>query len=244
VFGLDDLIAGATSGHSPFVVVALAVVLGLRHATDPDHLVAVSTLVASDRDRAGRRAGALGLAWGAGHGTAIVALGLPFVLLAVLIPAPVQTLAEALVGVVIVALAFRLLHRWRRGAFHGHAHRHGDVVHRHLHAHGAGAAHAHTHRVRSPLGAYAVGALHGVGGSAPLALLLLAGIDDRAVAAAALLAFAVGAAVSMAVLSTGIGLALGLDSPHMPVRRVVPGLGACSLAFGVLYAGGALAAIA
>jgi hypothetical protein len=98
--------------------------------------------------------------------------------------------------------------------------------------------------VRSPLGAYAVGALHGVGGSAPLALLLLAGIDDRAVAAAALLAFAVGAAVSMAVLSTGIGLALGLDSPHMPVRRVVPVLGACSLAFGVLYAGGALAAIA
>ena len=67
MFGLDDRIAAFSNGGSVWIVLAVAVLLGLRHATDPDHLAAVSALVAGGRERATRRAGRLGLAWGLGH---------------------------------------------------------------------------------------------------------------------------------------------------------------------------------
>ena len=63
MFGLDERIAASSDGASIWIVLAVAVLLGLRHATDPDHLAAVTTLVANGRERATRRAGELGLAW-------------------------------------------------------------------------------------------------------------------------------------------------------------------------------------
>jgi ABC-type nickel/cobalt efflux system permease component RcnA len=180
MFGLDQWVGGFAQGGSLLIVLAVALLLGLRHATDPDHLVAVSTLVATDREHRVRRASLLGLAWGLGHASSLLALGLPFILVAALLPRRVEGAAEVLIGLVIMLLAVRLLVRWRRGAFHAHAHHHGPVIHRHLHPHPAGVGHAHDHRVRSPLAAYGIGVVHGVGGSAGVALLLLAGIGDRA----------------------------------------------------------------
>ncbi|HKG17758.1 MAG TPA: hypothetical protein VKA96_08730, partial [Solirubrobacteraceae bacterium] len=69
--GLDERIATLGAGHGLLVVVAVAILLGLRHATDPDHLTAVSTLIASDHERGSRRAGRLGLSWGLGHATTL-----------------------------------------------------------------------------------------------------------------------------------------------------------------------------
>ena len=63
MFGLDDWIAGLSDGGSIAVVVAVAVLLGLRHATDPDHIAAVTTLVASGRERATGAAARLGAWW-------------------------------------------------------------------------------------------------------------------------------------------------------------------------------------
>lgn len=97
---------------------ALAAILGLRHALDPDHLVAVSTLVAGAEERAARAAARLGATWGAGHALAVVVLGLPVVLAHALLPGLVERLTETAIGVIIVALAGRLLLRWRRGAYH------------------------------------------------------------------------------------------------------------------------------
>ena len=65
--GIDGFISGHAAGHGPLVVLVLAFALGLRHAADPDHLVAVSTLVRHTRARAGRAAARLGAAWGLGH---------------------------------------------------------------------------------------------------------------------------------------------------------------------------------
>ena len=140
--------------------------LGLRHATDPDHLTAVSTLVLSERGRGTRRAGRLGLAWGLGHALTLLAFGLPAVLLSAYLPDAVQRAAEALVGLVIVLLALRLLRRWRRGYFHAHPHAHGGVRHAHPHVHeGSGhGAHEHAHAEalgRTPLAAAGIGMLHG-----------------------------------------------------------------------------------
>ena len=80
MFGLDERLAGRSAAAASSSRSRSRVLLGLRHATDPDHLTALSTLVLSDDERGARRAGRLGLAWGAGHAVTLVALGLPVVL--------------------------------------------------------------------------------------------------------------------------------------------------------------------
>jgi high-affinity nickel permease len=107
VFGLDELIAGFGDGGSLLVVVAVALLLGLRHAADPDHLVAVSALVATESRRPARST-LLGAAWGGGHATTLIALGIPIVLFGRYLPEQLQRASEVLVGLVIAALGTAL----------------------------------------------------------------------------------------------------------------------------------------
>jgi high-affinity nickel permease len=244
MLGLDDRIAALGSGEALLVVIAVAMLLGLRHATDPDHLTAVSTLIATGEERGGRQAGGLGLAWGLGHATTLTLFGLPIVLFDGYLPDAVQRLAEAGVGVLIVALALRLLLRWRRGHFHAHLHEHPGRAHRHLHTHvpppdDAHDSHDHRHTLRlgrSPAQAYGIGLLHGVGGSAGVGVLLLAAIPSHVEALAALVVFAACTAASMALASTAFGLALSRGPVLRRFVAVAPALGTLSLAFGVWYA--------
>ncbi len=243
MFGIDTWIAHLSDGVTLLVVAGVAILLGLRHATDPDHLAAVTTLIAGGRERTTRSAARLGSAWGLGHATSLLAFGLPIVLFKAYLPERVQQGAEVTIGLVIVALAVWLLVRWRRGLFHVHVHDHGDGRHVHVHDHAGAAAHAHRHavRARSPLQAYGIGLVHGMGGSAGVGILLLASIHDRTVAVVALALFAFFTAVSMALLSTGFGVALSSPPVRRSFSRLAPALGAASLLFGVWYALGALA---
>jgi cytochrome c biogenesis protein CcdA len=220
MFGLDDRIATFSDGKTMLVVVAVSMLLGLRHASDPDHLAAVTTLIASSRERAGRRAAQLGFTWGLGHATSLFVFGLPVVLYSAYLPEPVQSAAETSVGFLIIGLAVLLLVRWRRGAFQD------------------GRPHAHV-RTRSARGAFAIGLVHGMGGTAGVGVLLLAAIRSPTLAVAALALFAICTAVSMALLSTGFGLTLGAAGVRRSFQRVAPVLGLASLAFGVWYALGA-----
>jgi cytochrome c biogenesis protein CcdA len=242
VAALDGWLEGFMHGPASLgVILLISALLGLRHASDPDHLAAVTTLIASedDLDKV-RKAGFMGLLWGAGHGTTLVLIGLPLVLFNRYLPEAVQQAAETLIGAIIILLAGRLLLRWRRGLFHVHAHTHGGEPHRHLHSHARQEAHEHAHARRTPLGAYGVGLVHGVGGSGGLTLLLLSTISDKAQAAGALLLFAAGTAVSMALLSMAFGLAIAGGPLGRNLERVAPVLGVLGVAFGAWYALGAL----
>jgi high-affinity nickel permease len=240
VFGLDGWITSLSDGTALAVVLGVAVLLGLRHATDPDHLAAVTTLLSSTRERGSRSAGRLGLAWGSGHATTLFAFGLPIVLFKAVLPEPVQRGAETAIGLVIVALAVWLLVRWRRGLFHLHLHAHESGAHLHGHVHPAD-PHGHSARpARSPWQAYGIGLVHGLGGSAGVGVLLLATIHDRAVAVLALALFAVCTALSMTLLSTGLGLTLSSRPVARSFERIAPVLGAASLAFGLWYTLGAM----
>ena len=241
MFGLDDSIAGLSDGVSFWIVLAVAVLLGLRHATDPDHLAAVTTLVAGGRERAVRRSAQLGMWWGAGHAVTLFVFGLPILLLGRYLPERFQQLAETAVGVLIVLLAVRLLVRWRRGQLHVHEHDHGGARHAHLHGHRAEAGHAHPHRSRTPLGAFGIGLLHGLGGSAGVGILLVAAIESTWLSVAALALLTVFAAVSMTALSTGFGLTLVSRPVRTAFGTVAPVLGISSLAFGLWYASAAWA---
>jgi high-affinity nickel permease len=221
MFGLDDRIASFSDGTTLLVVLVVSMALGLRHASDPDHLAAVTTLVASGRERAGRRAAALGLSWGLGHATSLFAFGLPVVLYSAYLPERLQQWAETSVGFVIAGLAVALLVRWRRGSFREEPH---DHCHR---------------RTRSAQGAYAIGLVHGMGGTAGVGILLLASIPSHGLAVAALALFALCTAISMTLVSTGFGVTLGSARVRRSFTHVAPALGGLSLAFGVWYALGA-----
>lgn len=254
MFGLDDRIADLAGASGPIVFV-VALLLGLRHATDPDHLTAVSTLVLAEEGRGMRLAGILGLFWGLGHAATLFAFGLPVVLFGHYLPEAVQRAAEVTVGALIVALAARLLIRWRRGAYHIHPHTHGTLQHAHPHAHerahehargpksDAAAEHAHPHAEglgRSPLASFGIGLVHGVGGSAGAGVLLVAATSDRLEGVVALSLFAAGTAASMALVSCAFGYALVSRPVTRRLIALVPLFGALSLLFGVWYALGAL----
>ena len=246
---IDGWLEGYLHGPAAlWVVLLVSLLLGLRHASDPDHLAAVTTLIASEKDGSGvKKAGSMGFAWGLGHGTSLVVIGLPLVLLGRYLPEPVQQAAETLIGGIIVFLAVRLLMRWRGGYFHAHVHSHeGEPVHRHVHSHESDPSHEHAHKVmlRTPVSSYVIGLVHGIGGSGGLTLLLLSTIPNLAQATGALLIFAAGTAVSMALLSTAFGTAIARGPIGRSFERLVPALGALGVAFGAWYMLGALGVVA
>ena len=266
VLGLDDQISAIGSDGGLALAPAAAVLLGLRHATDPDHLTAVSVLVMSDRERGARRASVLGLAWGVGHGLTVFTLGLPVVLLGAYLPESVRQVAELAIGATIVALAIRLLIRWRRGYLHAHVHSHGPIRHSHPHAHEGETAHrqtahehsdhgqgphphsSHNHSERellasSPLTAFGIGLAHGVGGSAAAGIFVIAAVSDSALASLALLLFAAATAASMALCSLGFGRMLSREPLARGMATATPALGIISLLFGCWYALGALESV-
>jgi high-affinity nickel permease len=222
MFGLDDWIAGMSDGGSVAVVVLVAILLGLRHATDPDHIAAVSTLLASGRDRATGAAARLGAWWGLGHAVTLIAFGIPILVAERYLPAVVERGAETAVAALIVFLAVRLLIRWNHGAFSTAPH-----------------GHHHHHPVRTPLGAFGIGLVHGMGGSAGVGVLLLAAIPSERLAIVSLVVLAVFTAVSMTVVTTGFGAVLGARRVAGALATAIPVLGLASLSFGVWYAAAA-----
>ncbi len=216
MFGLDDQIASLGAGETFLIVAAVALLLGLRHATDPDHLTAVSTLVAMDGEVGPRRAGVLGLGWGLGHATTLLVFGLPIVLFDDYLPESVQRGAEVVIGLVIMFRAARLLRGWR---------------HRRTPAYGQNAGIG-----RSPAQAYAIGLVHGIGGSAGVGVLLLAAIPSHVEGVVALAVFALFTAVSMVAASSSFGFMLSRRPVLLHYAAAVPALSALSLAFGAWYA--------
>jgi ABC-type nickel/cobalt efflux system permease component RcnA len=252
MFGLDEWIVKLGSGG--VLALLAAVLLGLRHATDPDHLTAVSTMFLADSRNGPRRATLLGLAWGLGHAATLFGFGLPVVLFRQYLPDPVQRGVETVTGLLIALLAVRLLVRWRRGYFHVHPHTHAGLrhAHPHVHEHYGGserhpAQHIHSHAWvlgRTPIAAFGIGLVHGVGGSAGVGVLLVGGATGWVNGVLALLVFAAATAVSMALVSTAFGYALARGAVRRRMGDLVPLLGAASLIFGVWYSLGALLLVA
>jgi hypothetical protein len=235
---VDAWLTALLDGAPLAVALTAAFLLGLRHASDPDHLVAVTSLVAAD-DGDTRRAARIGAWWGVGHGGTLLAIGLPLILLKSELPTWLESGAERAVGVVILLLAVRVLVKWMRGDYRAGTHattgrRRGS--HRHLRR-GPSSEHAHA-RVRTPGQALAIGTLHGLAGTGAVVLLLIAALPTQLAAAAALAIFAPMSVVSMALCTTAF--AWLLTRPVLePVYRsvLIPGFGAFGVLFGTAYVG-------
>jgi hypothetical protein len=232
----DAWLHGLFAGAPLLAAMGIAALLGLRHASDPDHLVAVTSLVASGRSGP-RSAARLGAWWGFGHASMLLAIGLPLIFFKSELPGWLAAGAEKAVGVVILLLAGRVLVKWLCGAYgarrHAHPDREGD--HRHLQR----SRHPHRHdRVRTPRQAFAIGLLHGLAGTGAVVLLLLAALPTQLEAAAALAVFAPASVISMAACTTAFAWVL-TRRPIEPVYRTVliPALGLFGLSFGLWYTG-------
>jgi high-affinity nickel permease len=232
---LDTLLTGLFDGAPLLVALGIAFLLGLRHASDPDHLVAVTSLVAAE-DGDTRKAARLGAWWGIGHAGALVALGIPLIAFKTELPSWLESGAEKAIGVVILVLAARVIYKWARGDFRAtaHAHEDGHGIRRHLRR---GNGHQHV-KVRTNRQALSIGLLHGLAGTGAIVLLLIAALPSRLEAAAALAVFAPMSIVSMAALTATFAWVLTRPIVEPVYRSVlIPALGSFGMVFGLWYAG-------
>jgi hypothetical protein len=238
---LDAALTGLFEGAPLLVALGIAALLGLRHASDPDHLVAVTSLVAAE-DGDARRAARLGAWWGAGHAVALIALGVPLIAFKTELPGWLEASAEKAIGVVILALATRVVVKWARGDYRATPHAHdpgGPDRHdhrRHLRR-AAGPDHRHIH-VRSGGQAASIGLVHGLAGTGAVVVLLIAALPSRLEAALALGLFAPMSLISMAACTAAFAWLLTRPIVEPLYRGVViPGLGLFGVVFGLWYTG-------
>ena len=206
--------------------------LGMRHALEPDHLAAVSTLVS--RERSGWSAALLGVCWGLGHTLTLVLLGAVLLVLQTTLPAPMSDLFELMVALMLVGLGIRAVRQAARQGPAGppHLHRHGRIVHRHA------AVPSHVHigtwtLARRPL---LVGAIHGLAGTGAVTALVLTALPTTAARLTYMALFGIGSTVSMGALSGLLGWPLARAGTHPFVARGVSLVVGCvSIGLGVRW---------
>jgi ABC-type nickel/cobalt efflux system permease component RcnA len=211
-------------------IIAVGFFLGMRHATDPDHVVAVTTIVARQRNLL--KAAFTGIFWGIGHTITIFIVGAAIILFDVVIPTRLGLSMELSVGVMLIVLGAMNIASFMRTAravspgqtnseiVHSHVHAHGDYMHSHSHGHHP---ETHSHSTQTPLtwldrlfgqvGLYQqlrpllVGIVHGLAGSAAVALLILTTIRNARWALVYLLVFGLGTVGGMMLITVSIASA-------------------------------------
>jgi len=215
----------------------LGLLLGFRHAFEPDHLAAVSTLAT----RQGRLLDAcrLGLAWALGHTASVGAVVGAIILFGLRLPDRLWPAADLLVALLLIALGGTVILRYVRGRWHLHAHSHAAGPHLHLHSHRQGTAHEHAHPQGDARRSLGFGLLHGLAGSAAILVLLVAAAPTRMAQLAYFAAFAAGTLVGMLVVSVSLASIVRLASTRGArwATLLHVGSAAASIAVGLLLAG-------
>jgi hypothetical protein len=256
---------------APLGIALLGLLLGMRHATDPDHVIAVTAILSRER-----RLGAatrIGLVWGFGHTTTVLAVGIAIIGLKIAIPVRIGLAMEFAVAVTLILLGLGTVGALvRRGAaalfgthtrcevdtpdslpdslvVHSHSHLHDGAAHRHPHVHSADDE-FHSAHVLAPealptsaaprglLKSFGVGLVHGLAGSAAIALLVLSAIPEPLWATLYLLIFCLGTIIGMGLITTAIATPLIVASSRMSWlhQRLVIGSGLLSFGFGLFLA--------
>jgi hypothetical protein len=245
---------------SGLAILTIGFFLGMRHATDPDHVIAVSTIVSRERSIA--KAGLIGILWGCGHTLTIVAVGAAIILFGLAIPARAGLTMEFSVGLMLILLGVLNLTgamKWISEKFspahprvtgeHAHLHEHESHAHFHWHSHAPATDH-HGNSLAAPnwlLGPFGrlgffhtlrplfVGIVHGLAGSAAVALLVLGTIRDPRWAVLYLLIFGAGTIAGMMLITAALALPFSFAGYKFAWlnRGFVIGSGLLSLSFGL-----------
>ena len=243
-----------------FAILAIGFLLGMRHATDPDHVVAISTIVT--RERSLTKAALIGVLWGCGHTLTILAVGSGIILFGLAIPARAGLSMEFCVGLILILLGILNLTgamRWITERFspahppisgqHAHIHEHDSKLHFHWHSHAPARDHhaatlslpKNLERSFAGLGWFQtlrplfIGIVHGLAGSAAVALLVLSTIREPRWAVLYLVVFGIGTIAGMMLITWILALPLTLMGARFAWlnRTLIVGSGAISLVFGL-----------
>lgn len=251
-------------------IIAVGFFLGMRHATDPDHVIAVTTIVSRQRNLL--KAALTGISWGIGHTVTIFVVGSAIILFDVVIPARIGLSMELSVGLMLIILGAMNIVSFLRTTraispaaesdavnsgiahselVHSHPHVHGDYIHNHAHGHSS-QTHSHNHqtpltwldRIFGRIGLYqqlrplVVGVVHGLAGSAAVALLILTTIRNPRWAMVYLLVFGVGTIGGMMLITMSIASAFNFfGKKHANFSHYLGfASGLLSLAFGLFLA--------
>ena len=181
--------------------------IGLKHATEADHLAAVSTIVSERRSLLG--SAVIGGIWGLGHTISLLVAGVVVLLLDFQISEQNERMLEFFVGVMLVLLGLNVLRKIVQGGMlHFHAHKHGAHQHVHPHLHESGTKdEPHTHHgfSFSPR-ALIIGMIHGLAGSAALMFIIIPTIDSRPLGLLYIIIFGIGSIGGMMLMSLLVGL--------------------------------------
>jgi len=205
--------------------------LGCLHALDVDHVAAVTVFVSKHPHP--RQAATLGIRWGMGHTLSVFVLGGLSLMLKFFIPPLVQSLAEVLVGILLIAIGVWVLRdSLRRRDIHLHTHAHDGVEHIHFHSHQDRPDHSHTHSM------FLIGATHGFAGTASLMVIVpLTVTTSFFTAAVYLILFGIGTIAAMGTLAYFMGkLATSMKEPHI-LPRIQALAGLVSIVVGLLWIG-------
>ena len=210
----------------------LGSLLGMRHALEPDHLAAVSTLVTGERNSV--KAALLGVCWGLGHTLSLIVVGTILVILRAEMPARVADGFEFCVALMLIGLGLRAIYLAARQGPSGpsHVHHHGHTVH----IHEGTPAHIHIGTwtlARRPL---LVGAVHGLAGSGALTALVVATLPSTAARITYMAVFGLGSTLGMAALSGLLGWPLARAGQNHSLARVLSAaVGCVSTVLGVFW---------
>ena len=217
----------------------LGILLGSKHSLDPDHVVAVSTIVSEYKNPL--RSFWVGISWGLGHTTTLLIIGIVIIALRLTIPERMALLFEFAVGVMLVSLGIQVIYSFRKKKVHQHAHGHEEEAHHHFHSHSKSPEHVpehhNTHGIGKPFlrrKSYLIGLVHGLAGSAALALLVLASIESPIAGLAYILLFGLGSVISMGIMTVIIGLPFVISVGRLPNlnRTIQFAVGSLSILFG------------
>lgn len=182
------------------IALSAAFVLGVEHAFEPDHVVAVSTIVAQSRGLV--KSIVTGSLWGLGHTVALLIAGIIVILLRVQFPTGISTVFETIVGFMLVILGIWAIINVRKNRLHFHVHAHDGKTHVHLHSHRETESHDHKHLP------FSVGVVHGLAGSGALVILVMSTMVDIRQGLFFIIAFGGGSILAMSMISSALSLPL------------------------------------
>ena len=211
-------------------LISLGFILGLKHTFDPDHIVAISTIVS--RNKNVKRSLLHGALWGMGHTITLLLTGSLILIFKIVIPQKLTLTFELLVGAVLVFLGINVLLKLMKSRIHLHKHRHNKVTHSHFHSHKESSAHIHIHK------SFMVGMLHGLAGSAALMLIVLASVKSIPQGLYYIGAFGIGLTLGMLIVSGIISLPFILTKKFDNINlglKIFTGIVSISLGFSIVY---------
>jgi ABC-type nickel/cobalt efflux system permease component RcnA len=216
-------------------ILAFGFVLGIKHAIEPDHIIAVSTI--ASRSKKIWSASLAGAFWGMGHTATLFVVGMSLILMKVEMPEKWAMSFEFFVGIMLVYFGIHSILSFSKKKLHSHEHKHNEgEVHKHFHAHEQSVKHEHAHRDVSYLKSMIIGVVHGLAGSAAMVLLTMSTMASVWQGAIYILIFGMGTVAGMLVTTTIIGMPFVFTVNKIKMNHtLIRVTGAFSIAFGLYY---------